>query len=259
MTALVILGGVKAIGHVAGLLVPFMALFYIVGGLIILVLRFDRIPAVLMAIWNSAWGLSPAVGGFSAAALMAAIQLGVSRSVFSNEAGLGISSIAAAAAKTDSPARQAMITMTGALISTVIVCTITGLVLGVTGVLETSSSTGAALAIEAFSSVLTGGQWIVTIGLILFAYSTVLAWGYYGEKCFEYLFGDRFILIYRILFILLVIPGAALQIETAWVVADIANGLMAIPNLIALVALAPVIKKETIHFLAIVKKETADS
>jgi alanine or glycine:cation symporter, AGCS family len=260
LTALVIIGGVKSIGKVSGILVPIMALFYICGAMIILVIHYAHIPAAFGLIFSSAWHGQAAVGGFAGATVMVAIQLGVSRSVFSNEAGLGISSIAAAAARTDSPGRQAMITMTGALLSTIIVCTMTGLVLAVTGVhgqLSDSGTplSGATMAIAAFNSTIPGGQYIVTIGLILFAFSTVIAWGYYGEKCFEYLFGERSVMPYRIIYSLLAIPGAALQMETVWHVADITNGLMAIPNLIALIALSGVITTETKSFLKLVKEE----
>lgn len=260
LTAAVLVGGVKSIGHVAGILVPFMALFYVIGGLLILAIHIDKIPAAFMMIFDSAFTGSAAVGGFIGSGVMLVIQLGVSRSVFSNEAGLGISSIAAAAAKTDSPGRQAMITMTGALISTIIVCTITGLVLATTGVLGQTNGdgqllNGAPLAIKAFSSTLVGGEYIVTIGLILFAYSTVLAWAYYGEKCFEYLFGEKSIAVYRVLYCLLIIPGTALNMAMVWHIADIANGLMVIPNLIALILLAKVIKDETAKFLGQVERE----
>ena len=262
LTGLVLLGGVKSIGNVASILVPFMALLYVGGGLVILAIHANKIPDAISMIISSAFQGQAAVGGFMGATIMMAVQMGVSRSVFSNEAGLGISSIAAAAAKTDSPGRQAMVTMTGALISTVIVCSITGLVLAVTEVLgKTGDSgrvlTGATMAIQAFSSTLPGGQFIVTIGLVLFAYSTVIAWAYYGEKCFEYIFGDKSVAIYRILFTLVVIPGAALKMEIAWSVADIMNGLMVIPNLIALIALSGVIVTETRTFLDVIAKEKA--
>jgi len=249
MTGIVIMGGVKSIGHVAGILVPFMALFYIIGGLIVIGLHYERIPEALKMIFSEALYGKAIAGGVAGTSVMMAIQMGVARSVFSNEAGLGISSMAAAAARTDSPGRQAMITMTGALLSTVIVCSITGLVLAVTGVVgKDKTLTGATLAIAAFD-VLPGGTYVVSIGLILFAFSTVIAWAYYGEKCFEYLFGARSIIIYRLLYTLIVIPGAALKIEQVWNLADITNGLMAIPNLIALVALSGVIVAETKTFL----------
>ncbi len=260
LTAVVVIGGVKYIGHVASVLVPGMALLYIGAACFILVINLSHIPDAFMLILHSAWNGQAATGGFLGASMMMAIQMGVARSVFSNEAGLGISSIAAAAAKTDSPSRQALITMTGALISTVIVCTMTGLVLAVTNVVGTSTESGqmlngASLAIAAFNKHIPGGEYIVTIGLILFAYTTVLAWSYYGEKCCEYLLGERSIIAFRILFALVVIPGAALKMEIAWHLADISNGLMVIPNLIALVALSGVIIKETQTFLAKIEKE----
>lgn len=187
--------------------------------------------------------------------------MGVSRSVFSNEAGLGISSIAAASAKTDSPGRQAMINMTGALISTVIVCSVTGLVLAVTGLLGSTSAdgqvlTGAPMAIKAFSSTIYGGEYVVSIGLILFAFSTVVAWALYGEKCAEYIFGIKGSSVFRVIYTLIIIPGAVLKMELAWLLADIMNGLMVIPNLIALIALSGVIVAETNTFIKIIKKES---
>lgn len=260
LTGAVIIGGVKSIGQVASVLVPLMAILYIIAALIIILMRIDQVPAAFSMIFKSAWNGQAATGGFLGATFMMAIQEGVARSVFSNEAGLGISSVAAAAAKTESPGRQAMITMTGALISTVIVCTMTGLVLAVTGLVGNTTESGellngAALAIAAFSSHISGGEYVVTIGLILFAYTTVLAWSYYGEKCFEYLFGERYIMFYRILFALIVIPGAMLKMEVAWYLADISNGLMVIPNLIALIALSSIIVKETNAFLTIADRE----
>lgn len=260
VTGAVLIGGVKSIGHLAGILVPFMALFYITGGLIIIFMHYDRVPEAFSLILSSAFNGQAAAGGFAGSTVMMAIQMGVARSVFSNEAGLGISSIAAAAAKTDSPGRQAMINMTGALVSTVIVCTVTGLVLAVTNVLGSQDEqgkviNGASMAIKAFSSTLPGGAYIVTIGLILFAWTTVVAWAYYGEKCFEYIFGEHSIIPYRIIFTLLVIPGAAINLDFAWHVADISNALMVIPNLIAIIALSKVVLSETDKFLTLVKEE----
>lgn len=254
LTGVVIVGGVKTIGRVAGVLVPFMALFYIGGGLLILLLNIRQLPDAFYLIIQSAFDGQAAFGGFAGAGVLMAIQSGVARSIFSNESGLGISTMAAAAAKTDSPSRQALITMTGALISTVIICTITGLVLAVTGVqgmLDGNGNplTGASMAIRAFDT-LSGGSYVVSIGLILFAFSTVIAWAYYGEKCFEYLFGEKYVILYRVIFSLLVIPGALLKLETVWILADISNGLMAIPNLIALIALSKVIRHETNLFLS---------
>lgn len=264
LTMAVVIFGVKAIGHVASVLVPAMALLYIGAALFILAIHFDRIPDAFMRIVHSAWNGQAAAGGFLGSTMMMALQMGVARSVFSNEAGLGISSVAAAAAKTDSPGRQAMITMTGALISTVIVCTMTGLVLAVTDVIGSLSEAGdtlngAPLAIAAFKTHIWGGEYIVTIGLILFAYTTVLAWSYYGEKCCEYLFGEGSIMAYRFIFGLIVIPGCVLKMEVAWYLADISNGFMVIPNLIALIGLSSVIVIETKSFLETVKKEKLES
>lgn len=254
VTGAVVIGGIKSIGHVAGVLVPFMALLYVGAGIFIIGVNFEKVPSVFYEIMTSAFDFDSMAGGLAGSAFLLALQTGVSRSVFSNEAGLGISSIAAAAARTDLPGRQAMINMTGALISTVVVCTITAFVVATTGAFTTGLN-GAAMAIHAFESTIPGGSYIVTLGLIMFAFTTVMAWGYYGEKCFEYLFGERYVMAYRILYCLLVIPGAAIKLELAWLVADITNGLMAIPNLIALLGLTGVVVSETDNFLAIVSKE----
>lgn len=260
LTGFVIIGGVKPIGQVASVLVPFMAAFYIGTSCYIIAINLKGIPEVFLLILHSAWNGQAAAGGFLGATLMMAIQMGVARSVFSNEAGLGISSIAAAAAKTDSPARQALVTMTGALISTVIVCTMTALVLAVTNVIGMKTDTGetlngVSLVIYAFNKHVIGGEYIVTIGLILFAYTTVLAWSYYGEKCSEFLFGESSIMFFRFLFAVVIIPGAALKMEIVWHLADISNGLMVIPNLIALIGLSGIIVKETQTFLEKVDHE----
>lgn len=260
ITACVVLGGIKTIGQVAGILVPFMAVLYVGVGLFILGVHYAKIPSVFLQIFTSAFDLSSMAGGAVGSSFLIAIQWGVARSVFSNEAGLGISSIAAAAARTDLPGRQAMINMTGALISTVIVCTITGLAIAVTGALGTVGPdgnlvNGAKLAILAFKSTMPGGAYVVTVGLILFAFTTVIAWSYYGEKCCEYLLGERSIMAYRLIFCALVVPGAAIKLEMAWYLADISNGLMAIPNLIALVGLSSVIVAETNDFLKVAKEE----
>lgn len=260
LLAVVIIGGVKSIGRTAGVLVPMMATFYVGGGVLILALNYDRVLEALWLIVQSAFTGQAAAGGFAGATVMMALQMGVARSVFSNEAGLGISSIAAAAAKTDAPGRQAMITMTGCLMSTVLICTFTGLVLAVTGVLGETNAlgepvTGASLALLAFEKTIYGGHYIVSLGLVLFAFSTIVAWAYYGEKCLEYILGSQAILPYRIIYTLLVIPGSILQITTVWLIADIFNALMVIPNLIALIALSGVIVAETKSFLEQVHRE----
>lgn len=261
VTAMVVLGGIRSIGHVAGVLVPFMAVLYVGSGLYLIFLHIETLPSIVAEVFRQAFDFSSIAGGLLGSGFMLAMQQGVSRSVFSNEAGLGISSIAAAAARTDIPGRQAIINMTGALISTVIVCTITAFAVTATGSLgqvgpDGSTLTGAKLAIHAFETGIVGGKWIVTIGLTMFAFTTVLAWGYYGEKCVEYLFGEKFVLPFRIFYCLVVVPGAAIKLELAWYIADIANGLMAIPNLVALIFLSPVLILETKSFIEVIKLET---
>lgn len=253
LTGLVLIGGVKSIGKVTSVLVPFMALFYIVGAGAVLVVHIKDIPEALWLIVSTAFTGQAAAGGFLGATAMMAIQMGVSRGVFTNESGLGISSIAAAAAKTDHAGRQAIVSMIGTFISTILVCTATALVLIVTGVIGSNSPTGEPLAgagmvVAAFNSVMSFGGMIVSIGLVLFAYSTMLGWAYYGEKCCEYIFGERSINWYRVLFSLIVIPGAMLDLEVVWNFADVANGLMVIPNIIALTLLSKVILNETDEF-----------
>lgn len=259
-TALVIMGGVKSLGKINAYLVPFMALFYVCGGLIILAMRFEQIPAVLALIVKSAFTGQAMVGGFLGAGVMAAIQMGIARGVSSNEAGLGSAPIAAAAAKTDLPGRQALISMTGVFFSSFLVCTITVLVLGVTGVLgmlgeDGKVLNGAPLVMQAFRSVIPGGQIIVAVGLLLFGFSTILGWAYYGEKCLEYLFGEKVLKVYRILFILVVFLGAISTVDIVWPIADIMNGFMALPNLIGLLFLSKIIADESNLFFKIVEKE----
>ena len=194
-TALVILGGIKSIGKVTAYFVPIMAIFYVVGGLVIIVINLDLLPHALGLIFTDAFTGQAVAGG----AIGAVIRWGVARGVFSNEAGMGSAPIAAAAAKTDHPGRQALISMTGTFLDTIIVCSITGITLVMGGMyIGNGDLTGAALTTKTFDSMLPGGGWIVTIGIILFAYSTVLGWAYYGEKCFEYLFGNKSISVYRV-------------------------------------------------------------
>jgi len=255
-----LIGGIKSVGKVAGFLVPGMAAFYIIGGLIIIALRIEAVPAAFVLIFKSAFSGQAAVGGFAGASVMMAIQLGISRGVFSSEAGLGSSPIAAAAAKTDTPGRQALVSMCSVFITTGIVCTITGLVIAVSGVLgelgpDGKLLDGSPLALRAFSEIIPYGGHIVTIALIPFAYSTILGWAYYGEKCVEYLFGYRMTKFYRILFTLSVLPGAVLGLRVVWGFANIMNGLMAFPNLIALFLMTGIIAKETTFFEHLLKKE----
>ncbi len=248
-TALVVLGGIKSIGRFTGVVVPIMIVFYMGGCLVILLLNIAGIPAALTLVVKEAFTPTAASGGFAGATVMLAIRMGVARGVFSNESGLGSAPIAAAAAQTKHPVLQALVSMTQTFIDTIIVCTLTGLVLILTGAWD-SGKTGAELTSYAFDLGVPGGEYIVTIGLILFAYSTILGWCYYGEKSVEYLFGQVAVKPYRYLFIVVVGLGAVAKLNFVWSLSDTFNGLMAIPNLIGLLALSPIIVKETQHFFA---------
>ncbi|MBF0234291.1 MAG: sodium:alanine symporter family protein [Desulfamplus sp.] len=243
-TAAVVLGGIKQIGKVTGVLVPIMIIFYFVGALVIILMNISAVPSAFALIITQAFNPTAATGGFAGASIMLAIRMGVSRGVFSNESGLGSAPIAAAAAQTKHPVAQALVSMTQTFIDTIIVCTMTGLVLIVTDVWN-CGQTGAELTTTAFAKGFPGGAYVVTIGLILFAYSTILGWCYYGEKSIEYLFGKKSIMPYRILFIIFVGVGAIAKLGLVWNLSDTFNGLMAIPNLIGLIFLTPVIVKET--------------
>jgi len=251
LTAAVILGGIKRIGNVAGVLVPVMAVIYIVAGIVVLVLNYQAVPGALALILERAFTPTAATGGFAGAIVMQTIKMGVSRGLFSNESGLGSAPIVAAAARTRNPFRQALVSMTGTFIDTIIVCTITGLVIVSTGAWNTGQ-TGAELTVAAFSSGLPGdsGGVIIAVATVLFAYSTILGWAYYGEKCCEYLLGIRAVLTYRYLWVIAVFCGALLKLQMVWDFADIMNGLMAIPNLIGLICLSGVIVAETRRYLA---------
>lgn len=260
ITGFVLLGGIKTIGKISAYLVPLMALLYIAGGVIILILHWEKIPSCLSTIFHSAFQGQAAFGGFLGASVASAIELGASRGVSSNEAGLGSAPIAAAAAKTDSPGRQALISMTGVFLSTFIVCTITALTIGVTDVLGDLSLAGvplngAPLVMQAFRSTLPGGGGIVALGLILFGYSTIIGWAYYGEKCMEFLCGSWALRWYRALFCLIVFFGAIASLEVVWPLVDIMNGLMALPNLIALFALSGVVVQEAQGFFSLLARE----
>lgn len=263
LCGLTIMGGIKSIGKVAGYLVPFMALFYTAGAAVVLIKFYDRIPSVIVDIVTHAFTGQAALGGFAGATMLLALQVGVSRGLMTSEAGLGTASIAAAAAKTDLPGRQALVSMTGSFLATIVMCSITGLVLGVTNVLGSVDENGmmlkgAALTIDAFDQAIAwGGGYIVTIAIILFGFTTILGWAYYGEKCAEYLFGINAVPFYRALFTLVIIPGAILELEIVWKISDVFNGLMAFPNLIALCALSPLVVSETNAFLKVLKAEKA--
>ncbi len=250
---LVLLGGIRRIGEVAGKLVPFMAITYILGGLVVLALNITDIPGAVVQIVQHAFTPTAATGGFAGAAIWAAIRFGVARGIFSNEAGLGSAPIAHAAASTDNPVRQGSIAMLGTFIDTLIVCTITGLAIVVTGA-WTTGETGASLSSMAFEQALPGvGGYVVTFGLAIFAFTTLLGWSFYGEKCTEYLFGVKAITPFRILWVLMIPVGAMAQdqLEFVWLVADTLNALMAVPNLVALLLLSPVVFKLTRDYFTV--------
>lgn len=260
LTGFSLLGGIKSIAKISSYLVPAMALFYLVGGLIVVCLRIEAVPAAFYEIFRQAFTGNAAIGGAVGTSLMMAIQYGVSRSIFSTEAGLGTAPMAAAAAKTDVPGRQALISMSGVFITSMIVCTITGLVIAVSGLIGTVGSdgqilNGSLLALASFDQVFPGGSFIVTISLILFGYSTVLSWAYYGEQCSSYLFGMRAVRWYRLMYIVVLIPGAMLSLKTVWSFANIMNGLMVFPNLLALLGLSAVVVAETRSFDRLVRLE----
>jgi AGCS family alanine or glycine:cation symporter len=252
LTAAVILFGIKGIGRVTGVLVPAMIVAYTLGAVVLLALHVEQLPAALGLVFEHAFTPVAASGGFAGAVVKEAVRFGVARGVFSNESGLGSAPIAAAAAQTRSPVSQALVSMTQTFIDTIVVCTMTGLALIVTGA-WTSGSTGASLTLEAFSiglpwqvgAVGPVGGLVVTVGLILFAYSTILGWCYYGEKSISYLFGSRSVVPYRVVFVLLVAVGAVLKVELVWNLSDLMNGMMAFPNLVGLLLLSGVIARET--------------
>ena len=241
LVALVLIGGIRRIAEVAGKLVPFMAIGYLLAAFVVLALKSDELPAAFSLIFTQAFNPTAATGGFAGAAVWAAIRFGVARGVFSNEAGLGSAPIAHAAAATDNPVRQGAIAMLGTFIDTLIICTLTGLVIIVSGSWQ-SGETGASLSSHAFEQVLPGlGGPIVSIALSVFAFTTIIGWSFYGEKCTEYLFGVRSIIPFRILWVLAIPLGANANLSFIWLVADTLNALMAIPNLLALLLLSPVV------------------
>lgn len=244
------IGGLQSIAKVAGKVIPFMAVMYIFISLGLILMHLEAVPAAISLILDSAFTGSAAAGGFAGSTIMMAMQNGIARGVFSNESGLGSAPIAAAAAKTKEPAEQGLISMTGTFIDTIIICSMTGLALVLTGVWQ-GSAAGAAMTSAAFGSAYGEvGTWLLTIALALFAFTTILGWNYYGERAVIYLMGTKGVLPYRLIFIALIASGAFLKLEAIWILADIVNGLMAIPNLIALIALSGVVVAETEHYLA---------
>jgi len=250
LTAVVIVGGIKRIGAFTEKLVPFMAALYILGGLWLLISNAAKIPAAFAMIFSNAFTGTAAVGGFAGTVMMQAIRFGIARGIFTNEAGLGSAPIAHAAATTDHPVRQGLWGVFEVFTDTIVICSITALSILVTGVWETGES-GAVLSAMAFDTgIPVVGRFIVSIGLILFAYSTILGWEYYGERCLEYLAGTKPIIVYRLLWVVAVVVGAIGGLEFMWDLADTLNGLMAFPNLVGVLILSPVVFKLTREFFA---------
>ncbi len=255
LVAAITLGGLQSIAKTASKVVPAMAVIYMASTLGFLVIFADKVPGAIAEVFYDAFHPTAAVGGFLGASVLFAMRNGVARGVFSNESGLGSAPIVAAAAKTKWPAEQGMVSMTGTFIDTIIICTMTGLVVVISGLWKTDLN-GAALTNAAFLQAYPHfGGYMLMVGLVLFAFTTILGWNYYGERCMEYLVGVKGIMPYRVGFILLVGCGAFLKLESIWILADIVNGLMAIPNLIALLGLSGVVVSETRKYMEHVKEE----
>jgi len=248
LVGIVILGGIKKIAKVCDILVPFMAIFYVLGCIVLLVLGYKTIGSTIVFIFKDAFSPQAATGGFAGAGIMMAMRYGVSRGLFSNESGLGSAPIVAAAAKTRNPVKQALVSCTGTFWDTVVVCAMTGIVIVNSGLWQEGLK-GAALTKGAFDAIPVIGPIILTIGLLTFVFSTILGWSYYGEKAIEYLLGKKAIVPYKILWVIFVFVGSVFSLSLVWDLADLFNGLMAIPNLIALILLSPVIVSETKKYL----------
>lgn len=257
LAMVVLVGGIKSIGAVTAGLVPVMIVFYVLGALYILLVNIGQLPEALGLIFSDAFTGTSAIGGFAGSAIIIAVQFGVARGLFSNESGLGSAPIAAAAAQTTHPVRQGLVSMTQTFIDTIIVVSFTGLVIVTTGAWkevdpETGEQISAALMTgEAFTHGLPGewGHWIVTIGLVLFAFSTILGWSYYGERNMERLFGRRTVMPFRVVFSLVVFIGCTVELGVVWAFSDVMNGLMALPNLVGLLVLSGLVARETKHYL----------
>ena len=251
ITAVVIFGGIKSISRVCELLVPFMAVFYVLGCLIVLGMNFDVLGKTFEMIFQDAFSLKSVAGGFLGSSLMLAARYGIARGLFSNESGMGSAPIVASAAQTRNPVRQAMISSTGTFWDTVVVCLMTGLVL-VSSIIKNPAidvSDGGDLTYKAFQQIPVVGTPILVIGIAAFAYSTILGWSYYGERCVEYLFGRGGMIPYKLIFVFILLIGPVIKLDLVWTMADIFNALMSIPNLIAVVVLSPVVVKETNYYL----------
>lgn len=248
LTAIVIIGGIKSIATVCERLVPFMAITYVLGCLILLGMNINGIPDTIILIFNSAFTGQAAIGGFVGAGMKEALRFGIARGLFSNESGLGSAPIVAAAAQTKNPVRQALVSSTGTFWDTVVVCAMTGIVIVNSGE-WTKGFTGAALTKQAFSDFHIIGPIVLTLGLLTFVFSTILGWSYYGEKAAEYLFGTKIVKPYRYLWVIFVMIGSVVSLNIVWTFADVTNALMALPNLVSLLLLSGVIVKETKKYL----------
>ncbi len=251
LVGLVILGGIKRIANVASKIVPFMSVVYVLGALTILVLNYDKVPTVFVMIIEHAFKPTAAAGGFLGATVMQTMRFGVARGLFSNEAGLGSAPIAHAAAKTKYPTREGLVAMLGPFIDTICICSMTAMVILISGLWTSNDPetgqqlTGAVLSASAFNSSLPGfGKYIVSFGIIFFAFSTMISWSYYGDRSAEYLFGPKSVKIYRLLYTIVVPIGAASALPLVWIISDIMNGLMAFPNLIGLIFLSGVVSRQ---------------
>ena len=261
IVALITLGGIKRIASFSEMVVPFMAILYISGALLVLFFNYDKIPAAISLIIQSAFNPKAALGGATGITVSIAMQRGIGRGIFSNESGLGSAPIAAAAAKTNSPVRQGLISMTGTFLDTIIVCTMTGIVIVLTGNYS-GGLEGAALTTAAFEvglPIAVVGKYIVNVGLMFFAFTTIIGWNYYGERCIQFLFGVKGIKPYKILFIALVGVGPFLPLEMIFIIADIVNGLMAFPNLVGLIGLRKVVIEETEEYFEQLKQNEKES
>ena len=250
LVGIVVIGGIRRIGDVAGKLVPAMIVLYLGAALLILAINVTAIPDAIGLIFTHAFTPAAATGGFAGAAVAAAVRFGIARGVFSNESGLGSAAIAHAAAQTNSPVRQGIIAMLGTFIDTLVVCTMTALVILTSGAWTMTGSdggglTGAVLTSTGFETSMAGGQYIVTVALAVFAFTTILGWSYYGERCWQYLFKENSLVIYRALWVAAALAFANVKVDLVWNLADTLNGLMAVPNLIGLLLLAPMVFKVT--------------
>lgn len=251
LTGTVLLGGIQAIGKVTSAFVPLMIIIYVVGAIVVLIMRIDEVPAAFGLIFSDAFTGTAAAGGFVGSGIMLALQMGVARGIFSNESGMGSAAIAAAAAKTNHPVRQGLVSMTQTFIDTIIVVTMTGLVIVTTGVWQGGRDSAGTMTADAFRAGI-GHDWggtIVSLSVVFFAFSTILGWAYYGERNAERAFGIHGSLPYRLVFTCVVFLGATTELQLAWSFADLANGLMALPNLVGLLILSGLVAKETKAYL----------